>query len=152
MEFTFEASGDKLISRRLLRYADRAVAAKPAFDSIADTLRGYEKRLFDSQGASGGARWDDLADSTKRAKASRDLDPRVLHATLALRKSLTEKDDPEHEEYTTDSYLLFGSRLSYAGYHQRGRGVPTRKPLQYGENQKKYIMRKLQRYIATGEV
>lgn len=149
MEFTFEASGDQLISRKLLRYADRAVAAKPAFESIADTLRGYEKRLFDTQGMSGGQRWDDIADSTRQRKAAAGLDPRVLHATLALRRSLTDKGDPEHEEIAADSFLLFGSKVSYASIHQRRR---KRRPIQFGENQKKYILKKLQRFIATGEV
>lgn len=34
--------------------------------------------------SSGGERWAELADSTKIRKASQDLDPRILHATLAL--------------------------------------------------------------------
>jgi phage gpG-like protein len=152
MRFEFEAQGDKLIARKLLRYADRAVHAQPAFEAMADTLRGYEKRLFDSQGASGGARWDDLADSTRRGKAGANLDPRVLHATLALRKSLTEEHHPDHEEIVTENQLIFGSTVPYARYHQKGEGVPKRRPLQYTEPQKKYLLKKLQRYLATGEV
>lgn len=152
MEFTFDASGDQLVSRKLLRYADRATNAQPAFESIADTLRGYEKRLFDSGGASGGAPWDSLAPSTVRAKAAAGLDPRVLRATNALRNSLALKDDKNHQEIVTENQLVFGSTLPYVAYHQRGRGVPKRRPIQFNENQKKYILKKLQRFLATGEV
>lgn len=152
MEFTFEASGDNLISRRFERFAGRSVAAAPAFQQIADNLRGYERRLFDTQGVSGGVRWDELAPSTIKAKAARDLDLRVLRATNRLRNSLVLKRSPDHEEVIADDFLLFGSKLDYAGYHQRGRGVPTRKPLQYTETQKRRIVKTLQRYIVTGEV
>lgn len=152
MEFTFEATGDKLISRRFERFADRSIAAAPAFQKIADNFRGYERRLFDTQGASGGVRWDDLAESTCKAKAARDLDPRVLRATNRLRNSLVLKRSLDHEEEVTDSFLLFGSKLDYAGPHQKGRGVPMRKPLQYTEAQKRRIVKTLQRYIVTGEV
>lgn len=152
MEFQFEASGDRLISRRFERFADRSVAAAPAFQRIADNFRGYERRLFDSEGVSGGRKWDELAASTVKAKAAADQDPRILRATGALRNSLVLKRDPEHEEVVADDFLLFGSKLDYAGYHQRGRGVPTRKPLQFTEAQKKRVLKTLQRYITTGEV
>jgi phage gpG-like protein len=152
MEFTFEAYGEKLIARRIERLAGRAVAARPAFQAIGSTLRGYETRLFDSQGTSGGATWEPLKESTIRQKARSGLDPRVLHATTRLRRSLTEEHHPDHVERATDDSLSFGSRVPYAGRHQRGRGVPRRRPLQYTEAQKRYLLKKLQRYVLTGEV
>lgn len=147
MEFTFESAGERLISRRLDRYAGRAIKAKPAFELIERDTRGWEKDLFKTDGASGGDPWAPLAPSTVKAKAQAGLDPRVLQATRALRKSLTVKSDPEHEEIITDDFLVFGSKLDYAGYHQKGRGVPKRRPLQFTEMQKRAVVKRLQRWI-----
>jgi len=152
MEFRFEIDGDQLISRRLERFAGRSVDARPAFGAMADTLRGYEKRLFDSEGGSSGAPWSPLADSTRKAKTNAGQDPRILHATLALRRSLADKRDPEHEEIVTPTTLVFGSKLPYARFHQKGEGVPRRRPLEFNESQKRYLLKKLQRYLVTGEV
>jgi phage gpG-like protein len=152
MQFEFGAYGEKLVSRKLDRLAGRAVQARPAFMAIADTLRGYEKRLFASEGASGGAPWKPLAASTIAQKLAAGHDPRILHATGRLRASLADKHAPGHLEHATHDSLTFGSLVPYGGYHQRGRGVPRRRPLQYGENQKRYILKKLQKYVMTGEV
>jgi phage gpG-like protein len=153
LEFQFEAWGDKLISRRLDRLAGRSVAARPAFEAIADTLRGYEKRLFDSEGASGGRPWEPLAASTVEHKAKAGLDPRILHATHRLRRSLTDKGAAGHLEHATNASLIFGSYVPYGRYHAHGSGsLPKRRPIQFTENQKRYIMKKLQRYVLTGSV
>lgn len=152
MQFIFEAHGEQLVTRTLLRWEGRALNAQPAFEQIAEQFMRWETRVFDTQGASGGARWDDIADSTKAYKRHHDppLDPRVLHATLALRKSLTEKGNEHMLFVPTDSFLLFGSKLDYAAFHQKGRGVKQRRPLQFTEAQKKDAIRILQRYLAEG--
>jgi Phage virion morphogenesis family len=152
MQLEITAHGEKVVARRLDRLAGRAVEARPAFEAIGTTLRGYEKRLFDSEGASGGAPWTHLEEATVMAKAHHEppLDPRILHATGRLRRSLSEAHAPGHLEHATHTSLTFGSLVLYSGYHQRGRGVPRRRPLQYTENQKRYIVRKLQTFIFAG--
>lgn len=147
MHLEITAHGETLVARRLDRLAGRAVEARPAFEAIAVTLRGYEKRLFDSEGASGGAPWKPLAASTIMQKAREGQDPRILHATGRLRRSLAVAHAPGHLEHATHTSLTFGSLVSYSGYHQRGRGVPQRRPLQYTENQKRRIMTILQTFI-----
>jgi hypothetical protein len=52
--FEFEVHGEKLVSRRMHRLADRVVDFSPAFEKVADDLRASEQRLFDSEGASSG--------------------------------------------------------------------------------------------------
>lgn len=167
MEFVFESHGEKLIARKIDRLGYRALTAKPAFEGIADRIRGYEKRLFDSEGASGGRPWEPLAASTVARKAGGgfatigadggvsigSLDPRILHATHRLRKSLTDANDPEHLEIATNDSLVFGSLVPYGKYHARGSGhLPKRRPIQFNEAQKRRILKRLQLYLMTGEV
>lgn len=145
--------GDTLVSRKLDRIATDAVKARPAFRAVSDDLRGYERRLFDTRGESGGVPWAPDMPSTRAFKAARGLDPRVLHATKALRRSLTNKSDPMHEEVATDAFLLFGSRVGYGGFHQQGtRKMVRRRPLQLTEPQRRAIVKRLQTYVMTGDV
>lgn len=153
MEFVFESFGEKLIARKIDRLGYRALTAKPAFEGIADTIRGYEKRLFDSEGASSGRPWEPLASSTLAHKATSGLDPRILHATHRLRKSLTDRSSPEHLEIATNDSLVFGSLVPYGKYHARGSGhLPKRRPIEFNEQQKRRILKKLQLYVMTGAV
>lgn len=149
MEFTFEAYGEQLVARQLTRWADRAVDARPAFDAIATQLMAFEDARFEAQGY---GTWPPLAASTVAQKRREGLDPRILHATHDLRNSLTRRGDEHQQLIVTDDFLLFGTTLDYAGFHQRGRGVPRRRPLQFSEAEKKLAVKTLQRYLATGMV
>ena len=148
LQFEFESYGDKLISRKLLDLGDRSLDASPAFRLIADDLRGFERDRFDSRGY---GTWSPLMPSTVAAKASEHLDPRVLHATLALRDSLTVKDAPDQELIITPDFMVFGTKRPYAGFLQRGtRKMVARKPLGFTEPQKVQVLKRLQRFIVTG--
>lgn len=112
-----------------------------------------EKEQFDSQGkyASGG--WPALKQATEDAKASAGLDPRILHATLALRRSLTESSDQNQLKTITDSLLIFGSRLEYAVFHQFGTvKMDQRRPVEIRLDHRKNIMKKLQRWVVKGKL
>ncbi len=146
--FEFEASGDKLVRRELLDMGHRGLDASPAFRVIADDLRHYETERFDSRGY---GTWASLMAATVRDKISRHLDPRVLHATLALRNSLTVKGDENQEVVIAPQFLIFGSKVPYARYLQKGtRRMVMRKPLGFLEAQKVAILKRLQRFIVSG--
>lgn len=155
MRFTFEISGDKLIEREILRVGAHARDARPAFAVIADFMMGETRRQFDSQGAYASGGWKPLKPATVRAKARRGLDPRILHATGALRRSLTRRGDTNQLLELRPDEMRFGSRLVYAAAHQRPRPtspLPQRRPLEFTERAKRQIIRTLQRWIVTGEV
>jgi hypothetical protein len=148
LEFTFEAYGEKLVKRKLLDIGARGIDARPAFHAIADDLMGFERKRFDTEGE---GTWAPLAPSTIRAKAERHLDPRILHATLALRRSLTERGDPEQELIVAPDFLVFGSKLKRGVYLQKGtRKMPPRRPLGFDELQKRTVIKRLQRFVMTG--
>lgn len=149
LRFTFECEGDKLISRELLDLGDRALDARPAFRLIAEDFRHFEEARFDSAGYGS---WRPLTPGTVHEKATRGLDPRILHATGALRRSLTRNRAPGSYSRVFPNFMLFGSTLSYAKYLQRGtRKMPARKPLGFTEAQKVQTLKRLQRFVVHGE-
>src|SRR5205807_5567870 len=86
--------------------------------------------LFRSQG--GSDRWAPLAASTVAYKARHGLDPRILHATLRLRKSLTTFDGEDHIFEITEDEMMVGSRTPYGIFHQSRRPrtrLPRRPPV-----------------------
>jgi phage gpG-like protein len=150
VRFEFRTAGDTLISLEILRWGDRAVDARPAFEDIADMFRRTEKRRFDTRGD---GTWQPLAASTTRQKLQsrnptiRANAGRILVATGLLERSLTDKGAPEHLSIVQPQSLVFGSLVEYGGYHQKGEGVPVRKPLGFTEAARKDSVKILQRFI-----
>jgi phage gpG-like protein len=149
VRFEFGVAGDKLISRDLVRLGERGVNALPAFEQIGEQFARTEKRRFDTDG---NGTWQPLSTSTIAFKARHGLDPRILRATGALRASLISREDPAHIRIAQPQSLVFGTLVEYAKYHQKGRGVPVRKPLGFTENAKREAVKTIQRYVLTGSV
>jgi phage gpG-like protein len=151
--FEFEVAGEKIISRKILRMSERASDARPAFHRIANLWMEYEQELFDSEGASGRGKWRPIKAETVAAKERSDLDPRILHATLALRESLTERGG-DQKLIVGPAFLVFGSHLPYADVHQNPKqpGFPRRRVIDFTERQKRQTIRILQRFLVRGEV
>lgn len=159
MRVDISVAGDVQLSRELLRIADRTVNAKPAFERLLDYLADHEREQFDSSGGLASGGWPGLADSTiKRKLASTDPVVRgnankVLRATEALMDSLTSRSGGGDALRAAESdELLFGTTVSYARFHQRGEGVPRRRPLELRESDRQHIVRTLQRYLLTGQL
>lgn len=145
--------GDDIIARDLLRFSEHAVDPVPAFVAIAEDIRDALEMQFDSEGGHASGGWAPLAASTVANKAAAGLDPRILHATLALRNSLTDASaEGAHFEATPDGFT-FGSDIEYGQYHQTGTGImPQRRPLEFTELEKRGFMKTLQRWIVEGDV
>lgn len=160
MLLELEVFGDVQLRRELLRFADAASDASPAFTKIARqgsgasgvySLRGIERRQFDSQGqfASGG--WMPLAPSTTRAKARHGLSRRILKATGALEASLV-GPGAGHVEIISPHQLVFGTSVGYAGFHQRGtKRMPRRRVIELREQDRRNFVRILQKHLLGQE-
>jgi phage gpG-like protein len=144
---SFEVFGDKQVERELLR-----IAKAPDMRKIAPRLRDYlqsvERSQFDSEGRTGSGGWAPLKPRTVASKTARGLDPRILRATNRLRKSLTNKTSGDSVfEYDADS-MLFGTRVPYAAFHQRGtRRMPARKPVELSERNRRQVVKEIQAVI-----
>jgi phage gpG-like protein len=140
-------AGDKQVSRELLRFGERAIAAKPAFEAIGELLITIEREQFATQGQAESGGWAPLAESTLRYKTG----PSILDETGELRASLTERGDPHQIFDVGDEFLLFGTDVEYAGYHQTGTTrMPRRRPLELREMHRAEAVKILQRFIMTG--
>lgn len=154
----FEVFGDVQISRKILRFGERAGDAQPAFLKIIDSMEDDIAELFSTEGSSGGEAWAPLADSTLRRKERRGEGTSILQATRALLDSLTSNTHASGIRETGPDELVFGSSLmtpdgkySLVELHQGGtEDMPARKPIQFSEPQKKGYVKQLQRYIVQG--
>lgn len=141
--------GETQINRRMLRWAARASDNAPAFEEIMTYLEGVEEKQFDSEGASSGNPWAPLKEATRTYKEQHNLDPRILHATLALRRSLVEHSDEEAIRIITPTMMVFGTTVPYGIIHQK-HFDPIRRPIDLTEVQKVAILKILQLWISRG--
>lgn len=144
MQFEISLAGDVQVSRKLLRIGDRAVHAKPAFETIATVLMGIERAQFESEGRRSSGGWAELKQSTIDAKG----DESILFETGALMASLSEDGDENMTNWATDEFLLFGSKLDYGGFHQTGTSrMVQRRPLELKETDRAGMVKILQSHI-----
>lgn len=160
MHITITPFGETEMSREILGFAVRAEDPTPVFSAIHQSFLDFETKQFDSQGQAGGQPWAPLKDSTVAAKAAAGLDPRILHATLRLRDSLTSASSSDHiYQRQGNAYyhrLIMGSDVDYGKYHQsrspRPSGLPRRPPVSLPEDVKREWVKMLQRWIVYGDV
>jgi len=153
MQIDFNFYGDQQVSRRILRWQEAAADARPAFEAVADMLMEHEDQQFETQGGLASGGWAALKPATVQAKARQGLDPRILHATLALRRSLTERGDENQELIIEPSWMLFKSKLEYAGFHQTGtRHMPQRRPIELREQDRQEVVKIVQEFLVYGDV
>lgn len=129
MKLDVEIRGEKDAGRKLDALGERATDASDAFHKILDKLIEGEKSLFRR---SGGKKWAPLARSTTYTKKSRGQDPRMMRASGALERSLTQIGAPHQIKDINGESLTFGTSLFYAHFHQKPRrNEPKREVLQF---------------------
>jgi len=91
----------------------------PAFVMVAeDVLEPYVKQAFQTEGASEGTNWKELAPSTVKRRGSAHP---ILHVSGRLEESF-EKGGSDHIEDIGPKTLTWGSRVGYALFQQFGTG------------------------------
>lgn len=152
MRLDLETFGEKQFSREILRVGENAGDMRPAFDQVHELILDVETRQFSTQGAAYSGGWKPLAASTRARKRRLNLDPRILHATLRLRKSLTMKTHVDHVYRATADSMFVGTRVKYAGVHQKPitSPIPRRRPIEFSDAVRKDILKILQRHLLGG--
>lgn len=158
MQLYLEVFGDVQLARELLRFGERAEDMSPAFEQIADDFLQIQEFQFDSQGGMFSGGWAALAPSTIESKRRQGLDPRILHATLALRNSLTNKNDPNHVRRITPDTMEVGTSVTspsgfpYPAAHQNPKqGQKQRRPIELDEDISSDWVKVLQEYLVQFE-
>lgn len=144
---TFDFSGDVQLDRTLARVGANVEDATPAWEKIADRFAAFESRQFASEGRAGSGGWAPLSPRYAAWKAKRFPGQPILVATGELRQSLTQR--PFGIEEITPQSLTMGSGVEYGAYHQRGDGVPQRKPIDLPESERREWVRILQQHIMS---
>lgn len=146
--------GEEQINRRMLRFSGRAGNAMPVWEAISEYLMKVEEKQFDSEGAYSGHPWAALSESWLAEKARRGLDPRVGHATLAMRRALTVRGDRNQRLQMTRRMMRFGVKnLTYPEIVQKKQpnsGGRPRRPVDLTERNKVEMVKMIQLWIARG--
>lgn len=145
MELVIEAFGEKILHRKLMRFADNLAVPIVALEAAGDHLRAAAAKQFGTEGGYASGGWAALADSTVAEKARKGQSPQILRATGALMDSLIDKFDPNHIERLSPNTLTFGSMIPYGGYHQTGTSrMPKRPPVALTEADKRLLVKEMQ--------
>lgn len=124
--FGIEEHGADVAARHLQGLAKQGEDPRPAFQQIIDELRAGEAGWFATHGEGG---WPRLAESTLERKERQGLPRDPLVASRDLLRSLTVKRGRGAIRSATKTRMRFGSKLYYALFHDRGTGVPQRRPV-----------------------
>lgn len=156
MRLDLDVFGDTQFSRELLRFGERADDMSPAFTEIADQFLDIEERQFATQGMYSGG-WAPLKPATVRRKEELGHDPRILHATRALRDSLTNRGHRDHVRRITDDELVVGTSVRseggfpYAAAHQNPKkGQTQRRPIEFNEAVRRDFVKIIQNHLVAG--
>lgn len=150
MRIVIDTLGEEAVARTLTRLEGRLIDVAGAEPNLAAEMRSQTQAQFDSEGAAGSGGWAPLAESTIASKRSRGLDMRILHATGALRRSLTIMGARDSVTRTVGDVFEFGTTVPYAKWHQHGTSrMPRRRPVQLPERGRRQVVRILQQHVMS---
>lgn len=143
----FEIAGEVQIDRSFYRFLEGVSDFTPAFEEIAEDFLAVEVEQFASEGGYGLAgRWSGLSPTYEQWKSKHFPGAKILERTGALRDSLTGQTGASIREISPTT-LTLGTKVPYAIYHQQGRGVPKRKPIDLNEETKRRWVKFIQQCL-----
>lgn len=149
--------GETQVSRRLMRWSERALNAKPAFVAVSEYLVEVEQELFASEGSSSGHPWTPLKASTLAIKERLGLRPEILRATDALHDALTKMGDKNQKLLIKKDTMIFGVKGDPKEYgsilmKKKSYSGKPRKPVDLNEANRRVIVKIIQNWVARGSV
>lgn len=114
MEFLITINGDELVEKKFEQMGVAALKARRAMMKIALLLLELEEATFESEGQRTSTPWAPASEEWLQRKMRERLDPRTLHASLALRDSMSHLASPDQILAITDRSVSLGSSLPYA--------------------------------------
>lgn len=114
--------------------------------SLVDSVIEAQQARFGGKGV----RWRKLAAVTLRKHREEGAGTQPLVLTGALRDSLTERGNPNMRVELRPGTLRFGSRVFYAEFHQKGKGVPRRTVVGLSKDQRSDVVNQLRSFLMEG--
>jgi phage gpG-like protein len=145
MSVTQQGAGKAAVD--LHKLGDRASDVRRVSEKVRSVYRKSNERRFQRDGDGD---WPRLADTTEERKAREGLDPRPLRATDRLYRSLTSTRATGQVDVRDPTEFRFGTEIPYARFHDTGRGVPTRKLIEFTPAERKQITELISGYVAKG--
>lgn len=161
MRIEFEAFGDKIVSRNIMRIGQRSVNMVPVFMPMSKFFYALEKQLFATAGASGEMPWQDTKDETKQRKArsadatERSNADKILRAKDVLMKSLTRPNAKFSRRRFRPHEMFLGTTDPKAVHHYYGAPaahLPMRRPIVFRNIDKVAWVKMAQEFLITGKV
>lgn len=150
-KITINLLGEDQIVRRFERLEADAADMRPAWKDIRQLLITGGKQQFNTEGGHWSGGWQPLAPATVEFKRRHGYDVRILHRTGKLRRAAA--GGVGSAFLSTADTMRYGITIPYAVYHQSNaprKKIPQRKIVQLGEDDKRDIMKILQRQIIYG--
>lgn len=138
------------MDRGIARFADGVADYRPIWPVIEDDFYALEKRQFESEGVSGGERWQELSADYAGWKETHYPGKPILERTGDLVHSLTNPHDPNAVCVEERKMLTLGSRVPYAIYHQSiepRKRLPRRPEIQATEPFKRMAMHHVHQHL-----
>ncbi len=148
--FRLEIAGETQMDRGIARFADGVADYRPIWPVIEDDFYAQEKAQFQSEGAEGGEKWQDLSPAYADWKEAHYPGRRILERTGDLERSLTSGSDPNAIKREGVRTLTLGSKVPYAIYHQSPaarKRLPRRPEIMLTEPLKRGVMHHVQTYL-----
>lgn len=118
-EISIKIEGWESLDRALGSFADATVNLTEHWAGVAKVFRSLNKKQFDSQGGLTGG-WEKLSDAYAKRKAKVAPGKPIEEVSGALKRSLTEENDPNAISVPGPTSYIGGSILPYARAQHEG--------------------------------
>lgn len=148
--FRLDIAGEVQMDRGIARFADGIADYRPIWGVIEDDFYALQKDQFKSEGAEGGAQWQELSPEYAKWKEKHYPGKPILQRSGDLEASLTNPNDPNTVRIEQRKTLTLGSKIPYAIYHQSPgprKRLPRRPEIMLTEEFKRAVMHHIQVYL-----
>lgn len=149
LRISFSIFGEQLLDRTLARFEGAPEDMRPVWDELQKSFEKNERKLFATEGASGGAAWAPLSPKYAAWKMQHYPGKPILEREGDLKESLTNLNSSGSILVKEMNYAIFGTAVDYARFHAQGVGVPQRPPVQMTEAQRRNWLKIIQRHIVS---
>lgn len=151
LRVTLTIEGDIVIDRLLEGIEARAQDMTPAWPAVVKAFRQIVGRAFETEGASTGEAWPELAERTQKDRQRLGFPPAhpILQRTKKLMRSLVIGDDGGFAHMAPQS-LEVGTDVEYFKYHQSNKPrfkIPRRAPVLLTTDDRHELFRPIRLYL-----
>jgi phage gpG-like protein len=151
VNLSIEIDGQKEFDHAVDLFNERIADWREAWPEIEQVFYRIELEQFNTEGSRGGGRWVPLSPAYKKWKEVRYPGKPILHLTGRLKRSLSVLGGEDSIRDAQPDSLTLGTKVPYAGYHQRGTSkMPARPPLELTRDDFTKIASRLIRFSERG--